>query len=139
NQLQLSAGRTAGPRHPRAAVRRASARPRGNLPALHRRESHVNAIRRFVNVVRDSPTFGRDRANLISGFSIGTAGLLLNAAVLLLVLPLMLDPDDRAFQVITESVGFGQLLVLILLGGASAFATLLIPLRLANVLWAPRL
>lgn len=99
----------------------------------------MNAIRRFVNVVRDSPTFGRDRANLISGFSIGTAGLLLNAAVLLLVLPLMLDPDDRAFQIITESVGFGQLLVLILLGGASAFATLLIPLRLANVLWAPRL
>ena len=98
----------------------------------------MNLLRRFLGLFRDSPTYGRDRANLISGFSIGTAGLLLNGAVLMLVLPLMLDPDDRDFQVITENVEFGQLLGLILLGGAAAFATFLIPLRLTGVFWGPR-
>lgn len=98
----------------------------------------MNAVRRLAGLFRDSPTYGRDRANLISGFSIGTAGLLLNGAVLILVLPLMLDPDDRDFRVITENVEFGQLLALILLGGATAFATYLIPLRLVTVFWGPR-
>jgi len=95
-------------------------------------------MKRLVNFFRDSPTYGRDRATLISGFSIGTAGLLLNGAVLMLVLPLLLDPDDRDFRVLTENLEFGQLLALALLGGATAFATLLIPLRLLTVFWGPR-
>jgi hypothetical protein len=99
----------------------------------------MNRVRRFIALFRDSPTYSLDRANLISGFSIGTAGLLLNGAVLMLVLPLMLDPDDRGFRDITENVEFGQLLALILLGGATAFATLLIPLRLVSVFWGPRM
>ena len=94
---------------------------------------------RVINLFRDSPTYGRDRANLISGFTIGTTALLLNAAVMMLVLPLMLDPDDRDFREITENVEFGQLLAMILLGGATAFATLLIPLRLVTVFWGPRI
>ncbi len=98
----------------------------------------MNAVHRLIGFFRDSPTYGRDRATLISGFSIGTAGLLLNGAVLLLVLPLMLYPDDRDFRVLTENLEFGQLLALILLGGATAFATLLIPLRLLTVFWGPR-
>lgn len=98
----------------------------------------MNAARRIISFFRDSPTYGRDRATLISGFSIGTAGLLLNGAVLMLVLPLMLDPDDRDFRVLTENLEFGQLLALILLGGATLFATLLIPLRLLTVFWGPR-
>lgn len=93
---------------------------------------------RLIDFLRDSPTYGRDRANLISGFSIGMTGLMLNGAVMMLVLPLMLDPDDRDFRDITENVEFGQLLALILLGGATAFATLLIPLRLVSVFWGPR-
>ena len=99
----------------------------------------MNAARRLLSPFRDSPTHGLDRANLVSGFSIGTAGLALNAAVLLLVMPLMLDPDEPDFLVITENVEFGQLLALILLGGAAAFATLLIPLRLLSVFWGPRI
>ena len=95
-------------------------------------------MKRLVNFFRDSPTYGRDRATLISGFSIGTAGLLLNGAVLMLVLPLLLDPDDRDFRLLTENLEFGQLLALALLGGATAFATLLIPLRLLTVFWGPR-
>lgn len=98
----------------------------------------MKAIRRFIGILGDSPTYDRDRANLISGFTIGTAGLLLNAAVMFLVMPLMLDPDDRDFRSITENVEFGQLLALILLGGATGFATLLIPLRLLSVFWGPR-
>lgn len=99
----------------------------------------MNAIRRFLGLFRDSPTYGRDRAALLTGFSIGTAGLLLNGAVLLLVLPLMVDPDDRDFRMLTENLEFGQLLALILLGGATAFATLLIPFRLLTVFWGPRI
>ena len=99
----------------------------------------MNAIRRFIDLFRDSPTYGRDRANLISGFSIGLTALLLNGAVMVLVLPLMLDPDDRDFRDITENVEFGQLLALILLGGTTAFATVLIPLRLVTVFWGPRI
>ena len=98
----------------------------------------MKAVRRFIALFRDSPTYGRDRANLISGFSIGTAGLLLNGAVMMLVLPLMLDPDDRSFRELTENVEMGQLLALILLGGATVFATVLIPLRLVSVFWGPR-
>ena len=99
----------------------------------------MKILRRFFGIFRDSPTFGQDRANLISGYTVGTAALLLNAAVLFLVLPLMLDPDDYSFRMITENVEFGQLLALSLLGGATVFATLLIPLRLISVFWGPRI
>jgi hypothetical protein len=98
----------------------------------------MKALRRLFSFPGDSPTYGRDRATLISGFTIGTAGLLLNGAVLMLVLPLMLDPDDRDLRMLTENLEFGQLLALILLGGATIFATLLIPLRLMTVFWGPR-
>ncbi len=99
----------------------------------------MNSVRRWFAFLGDSPTYGRDRATLISGFTIGTAGLLLNGAVLLLVLPLMLDPDDHDLRMLTENLEFGQLLALILLGGATIFATLLIPLRLLTVFWGPRI
>lgn len=99
----------------------------------------MKALRRFLDSFRDSPTYGRDRANLISGFTIGTASLILNGAVLMLVAPLMASPDDRMFRTITDNMEFGQLLALILLGGATLFATLLIPLRLVTVFWEPRI
>src|SRR5690349_4413117 len=98
----------------------------------------MNAVRRIFDYFADSPTFGRDRAALISGFSIGTASLLLNFAVLMLAMPVLIDPDDPAFRQMTEQLEFGNLLALILLGGASAFATFLIPLRLVSVFWGPR-
>lgn len=98
----------------------------------------MSAVRRFLGLFQDSPTYGRDKANLASGFTIGTAALLLNGVVLMLVLPLMLDPDDRDFRTLTENIEFGQLLALILLGGATAFATLLIPFRLSTVFLGPR-
>jgi hypothetical protein len=98
----------------------------------------MNAFRHFTGLFQDSPTSGLDRAKLISGFTIGTTGLLLNAAVFLFVLPLMVDPDDFTFRQITENVEFGQLLALILLGGATLMATLVIPLRLLSVFWGPR-
>jgi hypothetical protein len=93
---------------------------------------------RLAHWFEDSPTYGRDRANLISGFNIGIAGLLLNFTVLLLVMPLLLDPDDRSFRELSENLEFGQLLALILLGGATAFATILIPLRMVTVFWGQR-
>lgn len=99
----------------------------------------MKVVRRIIGLFQDSPTYGRDRASLVSGFTIGTTALLLNGAVMMLVLPLMLDPDDRDFRDITENVEFGQLLALILLGGATAFATVLIPLRLVSVFWGPRI
>jgi hypothetical protein len=43
----------------------------------------MNAVRRFIGLFQDSPTYGRDRANLVSGASIGITALLL----LLLLLP----------------------------------------------------
>src|ERR1700744_151942 len=97
----------------------------------------MNSVRRFFSFFLDSPTYGRDRANLISGFSIGVAGLLLNGAVLLLVVPLLFAPEG-GFRNVTDNMEFGQLLAMILLGGATAFATLLIPLRLVTVFWEPR-
>ena len=96
----------------------------------------MNAIRRALRLFRDSPTYGRERASLLSGFTIGVAGLLLNVAVLVLVIPLLADPQD--FREITENLEFGQILALILLGGTTAFATLLIPLRLSTVFLGPR-
>lgn len=98
----------------------------------------MNAVRRFLGLFQNSPTFGRDRANLISGTTIGTTALALNGVILMMVLPLMLDPNDRDFRQLTENMEFGQLLGLILLGGATALATLLIPMRLVSVFLAPR-
>jgi len=99
----------------------------------------MSAVRQFLGLFQNSPTFGRDRANLISGVTIGTTALALNGAILIMVLPLMLDPDDRDFRLLTESMEFGQLLGLILLGGATALATFLIPMRLVSVFMAPRI
>jgi len=99
----------------------------------------MNAVRRFLGLFRNSPTFGRDRANLISGITIGTTALALNGVILIMILPLMLDPNDSDFRQLTENMEFGQLLGLILLGGATAFATILIPIRLATVFMAPRI
>jgi hypothetical protein len=99
----------------------------------------MNAVRRFWGLFQNSPTFGRDRANLISGITIGTTALALNGVILMMVLPLMLDPNDRDFRQLTENMEFGQLLGLILVGGATAFATVLIPMRLVTVFMAPRI
>ena len=99
----------------------------------------MNAVRRFFGLFRNSPTFGRDRANLISGFTVGTTALVLNTAILIMVLPLMMDPNDRDFRTLTQNIEFGQLLGLILMGGATAFATMLIPMRLGTVFMGPRI
>lgn len=97
------------------------------------------AVRRFLGLFRNSPTYGRDQASLISGWNIGLAGLVLNGTILMALLPLMLDPNDPDWQMITESMEFGQILGLILLGGTTAFATLLIPMRLTGVFMGPRI
>ena len=99
----------------------------------------MNAVRRFFGLFQNSPTFDRDRANLISGFTIGTTALVLNSAILFMVLPLMMYPDDRDFRTLTEDIEFGQLLGLILMGGATVFATMLIPMRLGTVFMGPRI
>ena len=96
------------------------------------------AVRRFLDTISDSPTYVRDRANLISGFTVGLAGLLLNGAILFFIFPFLLNPDDMGFQQLTDHVEFGQLVGLVLLLGVTIFATILIPLRLANVFWEPR-
>lgn len=99
----------------------------------------MKAARLWRKFFTESPTYGRDRANLISGLTIGTAALFLNGAVLMLVLPLLFMPDAPSLQRLTDNLGFGQLMALVLLGGSSAFATLLIPLRLATVFFEPRI
>lgn len=99
----------------------------------------MNLVRRLISLVRESPTFGRDRAAMLSGASVGITAMLLNGAVLFMLMPVMLDPDDRDFRMLTENIEFGQLMALILMGGATAFATFLIPLRLISVFWGPRL
>lgn len=99
----------------------------------------MNAVRRFLGLFRNSPTYGRDQASLISGWNIGLAGLVLNGAVLMTLLPLMLAPNDPDFRMLTENMEFGQILALILLGGATAFATFLIPMRLMSVFMGPRI
>ena len=93
----------------------------------------MSTVQRVIGLFRDSPTYGQDRASLISARSVGAAGLILNFVVFVMMAPVLFNPDDSGVSSITENVGFGQLLVLILLGGATAFATLLIPIRLASV------
>lgn len=99
----------------------------------------MNAARRFFGLFRNSPTFDRDRANLISGFTVGTTALVLNTAILIMVLPLMMDPNDSDFRTLTQNIEFGQLLALILMGGSTVFATMLIPMRLGTVFMGPRI
>lgn len=96
-------------------------------------------VRRLLGLFQDSPVYSRDRANLITGFTVGTTGLLLNGAVLTLVLPVLINPDGHSIRAFAENVEFGQLLAVILLGGAAMFATVLIPLRLVTVFWESRI
>lgn len=96
----------------------------------------MKVFQRFWEVVSDSPTYLRDRANLLTGFTIGITALMLNGIVMLFVTPFLSAPVNSG---IAEQLDFGQLMGLVLLGGASAFATFLIPLRLATVFWEPRL
>jgi len=98
----------------------------------------MNVLSRIAGVFRDSPTSGLDRVKLVSGFTIGSTGLLLNVAVFMFILPLMVDPNDSGFRQLTENLEFGQLLALILLGGATVMATLVIPFRLLTIFWGPR-
>lgn len=98
----------------------------------------MKPLKRIFDLFRNSPTYVRDRVDLISAPTIGFTALILNGVVMCLVLPLMLDPNDSDFRTLTENVGLGQLLALILLGGATACATLVIPLRLISVFWGPR-
>ncbi len=99
----------------------------------------MNVFRKVFDFFLDSPTFGRDRARLISGFTIGTSAIALNAAILMMLVPLLQSPDNPTYQRLTDHVGFSQLLALILLGGASIFATLLVPLRLTTVFFETRI
>ena len=96
----------------------------------------MNDVQRCVQLVGDSPTYMRDRANLLTGFTIGVTALLLNGVVLLFVYPFLAASANSS---VTDYLDFGQMMGLILLGGTSAFATALIPLRLATVFWEPRL
>ena len=98
----------------------------------------MNAIRRFLGLFEDSPTYGRDSANLMTGFTVGTTALFLNGVVQILLLNVLFNLDQPPFRSVSEQLDFGQLLALILLGGATIFATVLIPLRLVTVFWEPR-
>lgn len=99
----------------------------------------MTVLQRILRQFHDSPTHERDRANLMSAFTVGATALVLNFVILGMIAPLILDPDDRDFRALTENIEFGQLLALILLGGATALATLLIPFRLATVFMGPRI
>jgi hypothetical protein len=99
----------------------------------------MNAAKRFLALFRNSPTYGRDRASLISGFTIGITSLSLNAVMLMMLVPLMMDANDPEIRQFAERFEFGQLLALMLLGGATVFATFLIPFRLGSVFMAPRI
>lgn len=72
-------------------------------------------------------------------FTSGTVGLtagLINAAVLLLLVPLSELVAD--FGQLAGSIGLGQYLATAVLGGATMLATLVLPLRLTTVFWGPR-
>jgi hypothetical protein len=99
----------------------------------------MNAAKRFLALFRNSPTYGRDRASLISGFTIGITSLSLNAVMLIMLVPMMMDANDPEIRQFAERFEFGQLLALMLLGGATVFATFLIPFRLGSVFMAPRI
>lgn len=70
---------------------------------------------------------------------VATAGVLLNLFILSLIFPFLLEPDDRDFRAMTESLGFGGLFSLILLGATLVIATVMIPFRLASVFLGPRI
>lgn len=99
----------------------------------------MNAAKRFLALFRNSPTYDRDRASLISGFTIGITSLSLNAVMLMMLVPFMMDANDPEIRQFAERFEFGQLLALMLLGGATVFATFLIPFRLGSVFLAPRI
>lgn len=70
---------------------------------------------------------------------VATAAVLLNVFILSLIFPFLLEPDDRDYRSLTESLGFGGLFSLILLGGTLVIATVMIPFRLATVFLGPRI
>lgn len=98
----------------------------------------IALLGRLRNQFRDSPTYGRDRASLFSGGNFGIIGLLLNAMVLLPMMLLMLEMNDREIRMFLGALEFGQLLSLILAGGTAGLITLLVPLRMTTLFMGPR-
>ena len=99
----------------------------------------MSSISRFSTILHDNPASVNQGATRFSGPMVATAGVLLNLFVLSLIFPFLLEPDDRDFRVITESLGFGGLFSLILLGATLVIATVMIPFRLATVFLGPRI
>lgn len=99
----------------------------------------MKSLRRLLEYLWESPTYGRDRATLLTAFTIGTAALLLNGVVLMGLFPFVYAPDDFVFQQLTDQLGFGQVIAMVLLCGACVLATLLIPLRLSLIFLEPRI
>lgn len=99
----------------------------------------MSMIGRFSAVLHDNPASVNRGATRFSGPMVAVAGVLLNLFILSLIFPFLIEPDDREFRMITESLGFGGLFSLILLGGTLVIATALIPFRLATVFLGPRI
>lgn len=99
----------------------------------------MNAIPQLWHTFRDSPSFERNRARIFTGLTIGAIGLLLNMVVMIMALPLLMYPDSSDFQYLTQHLEFGELLSLIILGGATMIATIAIPARMYSVFMGPRI
>lgn len=99
----------------------------------------MSIISRISTVFQDNPASVNQGATRFSGPMVATAGVLLNLFILSLVFPFLLEPDDRDFREMTESLGFGGLFSLILLGATLVIATVMIPFRLATVFLGPRI
>ncbi|MEP3482466.1 MAG: hypothetical protein ABJZ55_24710 [Fuerstiella sp.] len=99
----------------------------------------MSIISRFSTVLHDNPASVNQGATRFSGPMVATAGILLNLFILSLIFPFLLEPDDRDFRAMTESLGFGGLFSLILLGATLVIATVMIPFRLATVFLGPRI
>lgn len=99
----------------------------------------MSLLSRFTSVFEDHPATVNRGAVRFSGPMVAVSGVLLNVFILSLIFPFLIEPDDRDFRDITESLGFGGLFSLILLGGTLVIATVLIPFRLATVFMGPRI
>ena len=97
----------------------------------------MSRIAAICGAVLNSPTWLRDRATLVSGFTVGSTALLVNGAIFLMIVVVI--NETATFRKLLERMDFGEVAALGLLFALVMVLTLSIPLRFVGLFMGPRI
>ena len=97
----------------------------------------MSRIAAICGAVLNSPTWLRDRATLVSGFTVGSTALLVNGAIFLMIAVAITEAST--FRLLLQRLDFGEVAAIGLLFVLVMVLTLSIPLRFVGLFMGPRI